>query len=161
MKTLNAYIVEAQGMTEEKLSGQVISLEGIDEELSSKIQNLNDAPIHECCGCCGCECDPCCGDECCGKSLEGTVVRSSTFTSEWQVVDRLKYSPVVGDMYNIYSQFGNKTFIADVDSKFKEPLYFGISHGLLMPNNENEKTIIPYNKNSKLSQNKKINIISQ
>lgn len=149
MKTLNAYIIEAQETTE-KLSGQIVSLEGIDEELSSKIQNLNDAPIHECCGCCDCECDPCCGDECCGKSLGGTTVHSSVFTSEWQVVDRLRYNPIVSDMYSIYNQFGNKTFIDDTDDKVKEPLYFGVSCGLIkLPNNENDKTILPLNKNKK------------
>lgn len=156
MKSLNNYILESKETVQLKESGQIISLEGIDEEFASKINNLNEAPIYECCGCeCCCDPEPC--DKCCN------TVKSFGFTSEYQVVDRLSYVPVVDDLYQIHWQFGNKyMFHPENESEIKEPLYFNGSieysvpripktPGTLSVNIDNPNVaVVPFNKSKKL-----------
>jgi len=157
MKSLNNYILESKETVQLKESGQIISLEGIDEEFASKINNLNEAPIYECCGC-GCCCDPEPCDTCCNKCCN--TVKSFGFTSEYQVVDRLSYVPVVDDLYQIHWQFGNKfMFHPENESEIKEPLYFNgsveysvpripkNSSGIVQPT---DNAIVPFNKSKKL-----------
>jgi len=153
MKSLNNYILESKDINEPKESGQIISLEGINEELISKINNLKDNPIYECCGC-GCCCDdtPCDG---CAKCCEP---KSFGFTSEYQVIDRLSCIPVVDDLYQIHWQFGNKfMFHPEDEPKIKEPLYFNGSIEYSVPRIHKELTvgeldnaIVPFNKSKKL-----------
>jgi hypothetical protein len=156
MKSLNNYILESKETVQPKESGQIISLEGIDEEFTSKINNLNEAPIYECCGCgCCCEPEPC--DPTCGKCCDISG-KSFGFTSEYQVVDRLSCIPVVDDLYQIHWQFGNKfMFHPENEPEIKEPLYFNGSVEYSVPRihkeptvNKLDNTIVPFNKSKKL-----------
>ena len=157
MKSLNNYILESKETVQLKESGQIISLEGIDEEFASKINNLNEAPIYECCGC-GCCCNPEPCDTCCDKCCN--TIKSFGFTSEYQVVDRLSYVPAVDDLYQIHWQFGNKyMFHPENESEIKEPLYFNGSVEYSVPRipknsvglvQSPDNTIIPFNKSKKL-----------
>lgn len=156
MKSLNNYILESKDINEPKESGQIISLEGIDEELISKINNLKDNPIYECCGC-GCCCDPTPCDSC-AKCCEP---KSFGFTSEWQVVDTLSFMPNVDNLFQIHWQFGNKfMFHSENEPALKEPLYFNGSVEYSMPREPKGKAgelvqpnvipATPFNKNQKL-----------
>ena len=126
MKNLEAY-----------MKNLYISLEGIDETLKDKIQNLEGYEINECCGCCDCGCcceDPCpCEPECnktCGTALSGVkplplVNQFGRFNSEQEIISLLDISPKVMDLLDIHSQFARFLHVADINKGYVEPLYFG------------------------------------
>lgn len=99
---------------EEFINNKYISLDGIDEEYISNIQNLNGMQITECCGCCGCCCEPCsCGDGCCSNDPYSGPATTISFYSEKDIVEKLKTQPEVMDIYNIRHQFANNRFFFD------------------------------------------------
>ncbi len=127
MKNLDAYV-----------KNLYVSLEDIDEALVSKIKNLDNYKINECCGCCGC-CDPCpcdCGDECCDKTcceptlsggipMQQPINQFGRFNSEDEIKVILDNGPKVIDLYDIHSQFARFIHVPDVKKGYIEPLYFG------------------------------------
>ena len=113
-----------------------ISLDGIDEELKDKIQNLEGYKINECCGCCDCgaeycdePCEPECG-KCCDPYTSPNKIPVNTnqfgrFNSECEIIRELDTKPTVNTLFDIHSQFGRFNFVKDVKRGHIEPLYFG------------------------------------
>ena len=109
-----------------------VSLEGIDETLKEKLQNINGYQITECC--CGCEC-PCdyCEPKCCepdpcvgtAAPTPVTINQFGKYNSEQEIIRELDTTPKVMTLYDIHSQFNRFTFVKDVNRGHVEPLYFG------------------------------------
>lgn len=127
MKNLEAY-----------MKNLYVLLEGIDETLKEKLQNIDGYQITECCCGCDCkaeycpcepECDKCCGPEC-GNTVASTPQAIITnqfgrFNCEQEIIRELDTQVTVNTLYDIHSQFGRFNFVKDVKRVNTEPLYFG------------------------------------
>ena len=94
MKTLNEFV-----------SNRYISLKELSEEQLVKLKNLDNYMITECC-CCRCY-EPVKYD--CGECYEDPAF-TKYFYSEQEVINKLKASPKVQDIYNLKNQFENNKF---------------------------------------------------
>ena len=91
---------------------QYISLEGIDEDYISAIENLEGMQITECC--CGCDCKCCDPCSCVGAPVENPYPTFPMhFYSEQEIVNRLKTTPEVMDIFNIRGQFASNAYLLD------------------------------------------------
>lgn len=95
-----------------------ISLTGIDETYKKLISNLQGKQINECCCNTCCDCEPCCN----------SIYQLYYFSTEQEIINKLKTDPKVQDIFNIHHQFDNRFryMITDEDSLkiVDEPLYF-------------------------------------
>lgn len=92
---------------------QYISLEGIDEDYIPAIENLEGMQITECC-CCGCgDCAKCCTAPDCGPMENPYPTFSMYFYSEQEIVNKLKTTPEVMDIFNIRGQFASNAYFLD------------------------------------------------
>lgn len=99
---------------------KLISLEGLEENVIEKFNNINGQQINECCCCC---CDPCNNDKCCNSQF-------IYFYSENEIICKLKSDVKVQDLYNLHSQFGYKfRFKSENPTDVCEPLYFSELQG--------------------------------
>lgn len=116
MKNLDAYI-----------KNLYVSLEGIDEELKSKLTNIDGYRITECCGCdCDCSSEP---NQCDPTAIDAPTPiitnQFGRFNSEQEIIHELNSQPKVTTLYDIHSQFGRFNFQPDKNERHIEPLYFG------------------------------------
>lgn len=116
MKNLDAYI-----------KNLYVSLEGIDEELKSKLTNIDGYRITECCGCdCDCSSEPNhCDPTAVAAPTPVIVNQFGRFNSEQEIIHELDSQPKATTLYDIHSQFGRFNFQADKNERRIEPLYFG------------------------------------
>ena len=94
-----------------------ISLKGLDQNLIERFENLNGKQINECCGCC---CEP---KECCPSQTSLVFIR---YYNEYDLINVLKTTPKVQDLFDINRQFINKNFLFNGASPADSiiPLYF-------------------------------------
>ena len=94
---------------------ELVSLEGLENNIIERLDNINGMQISECCGCC---CDPCC----CTKCSENQFIY---FYSESEIINKLKTDVKVQDLYHLHEQFGFKFRFKDENpGDVSEPLYF-------------------------------------
>ena len=96
-----------------------ISLNGIDETYKRLISNLQGKQINEC-YCCNTCCEPCDGSPI-------PVNQLYYFSTEEDIINKLKTDPKVQDIFNIHHQFDNRfRYMKDEDALkiIDEPLYF-------------------------------------
>lgn len=120
MKKLEKYINE-----------QYVSLKGIDISLIENIKYLDGKEINECC-CCGCDCkccSPCCGESPC---IEDPAFKMY-FYSEKEIVDKLKTTVNVQDLFNLHGQFSYNRFALN-PTEAVMPLIF--TEKLFLPSGE-------------------------
>lgn len=94
-----------------------ISLKGLDQNIIERFENLNGKQINECCGCC---CEP---KECCPSLSTSVFIK---YYNEYDLINVLKNTPKVQDLFDINRQFINKSFLFNGASPADSiiPLYF-------------------------------------
>lgn len=106
-----------------EISKQKISLNGLDEKVIEKLNNLNGQIITECCCNCYCNEPKCCSTElCCNNSVPNYPIK---YYNEQQIITKLETDVTVQDILAIEDQFNMGGRYIDIRKMLdNSPIYF-------------------------------------